>query len=1297
MGRISGRTGTASTKHLNAQRVASTIRCVWGASLKSDDVLIRDGYILQWRQAPSEKEMQRAEHMLALVGAPSGDVSLHQHEVNPVDLNKDQHVESCLIMTRGFASAWSTIATEIAHHCGLKNLYRLERMRLLTAPAPAKEADWEKLYDRLLEEKIPCSTDWEAVVLQALASADASPSPPLLSQAAGSKALDEANRKLGLGLDERKKHHLLRHYAGLKREPTDTELMTFALFHSEHCRHGIFNAGWCVAGLDMDQTLFDIIRSTTTMATGHRVLSAYNDNAAVLRGFQERTFIAPDEDYRYRHCHRRSHIVLKVETHNHPTAICPRPGAATGAGGELRDEAATGRGAAPGAGMVGYSVSVSGLSYADGGSIAPDQLSPQLASAGDIMREAPLGAAAYNNEFGRPVLCGYFRSYERNEDGFPFYGYFKPIMIAGGHGSIAETQISKQPVRTGLMLVLSGGPSFRIGLGGGTASSASAGTGDADADFASVQRGQAEMQRRCQEVINRCHEMGPMNPIISVHDVGAGGLANAVPEILDRHGAELNLKAIHVATGMNPMEIWCNESQERFILLLDHSDIDRFARLCERENAPYAVIGEVTEKDGMLRLTDGDQKTKPALELSMPWLCEPLPEPTFSIRARAGDKRLETPDVDHDPPLAEAARRILSTPTVGDKTFLITIGDRSVGGLVVRDQMVGPWQVPVADCSVTADAYESFTGVAMAVGERAPIATQDPAASVRMAIVEALTNLCPARILNLNHVALSANWMAAADTPERKAELRAGVQAAGDLCRALGIPIPVGKDSLSMRAHWEADGREHDSVSPLSLVVTAVAPVIDIRGTLTPQLQPQGDLILVDLGDKRDRLGASILQQCYPQRASVPTPDITDPDLIVRFFRTAQLLNETGYLTAWHDRSDGGLFACLCEMAFAAHMGIDVHLDDAAIRSPAAQLFSEEAGVVMQTAAGKSAEVLRQWREAGMTAYRIGTVNTDNRLRVHCQGRPLYDESIPQLRAYWSRYDYMMRTNRDDPECAAEEYRSVTGELDRGLYAQAPAPQDISIPVIGGNRPKLAVLRTQGVNGQREMAAAFDRAGFDCFDLHMTDLVRGEKTLAEYNVLAVPGGFSYGDVLGAGYGWAMSILHNERLRDVFSEFFARTHTLSFGACNGCQMLTHLRVLIPGSNGWSPVRPNRSRRFEGRLVMVEITQSNPSVLFAGMGGWRLPVPVAHGEGRMAAVPPEIACMRYTTQTYPHNPNGSDDGLTGICSADGRVTAVMPHPERAFLNWQLSWSPSSWRGANSPWMQLFRNARHWVDNN
>ncbi len=1208
----------------------------------------------------------------------------------------------------GTISPWSSKATDIARNSGLSRVRRIERGIEWTVAGALRDPAqlWRGLHDRMTEVVLERVEDAERLF------SHHAPRPlesiPLLS--GGRAALVAANTRLGLALATDEIDYLVTAFTELSRDPTDVELMMFAQANSEHCRHKIFNAEFVVDGVTQADSLFRLIRRSTEASPGG-VLSAYKDNAAVIEGPTAVRFFVDPRTNVYREQEEPVHMLLKVETHNHPTAISPFPGAATGSGGEIRDEGATGRGAKPKAGMTGFSVSNLDLP----GARRPWELSygrpGRIASPLEIMIDGPLGGAAFNNEFGRPALAGYFRSFELSVPGLSgpeVRGYHKPIMIAGGYGNIRAEHVEKGQIPPGAAVVVLGGPAMLIGLGGGAASSVAAGTSEEDLDFASVQRDNAELERRCQEVIDRCWALGHENPIVSIHDVGAGGLSNALPELVNdsRRGARFDLRAVPSdEPGMSPLELWCNEAQERYVLAIATADLPLFEAFCRRERCPFAVVGQATD-DGRLVLSDSLLGGAP-VDLPLSVILGKAPRmQRNALSASVTPIELEAAQISLD----EATTRVMLLPSVADKTFLITIGDRSVTGLVARDQMVGPWQVPVADAALTTTSYTGYTGEAMAVGERAPIACLDAAASARMAVGEALTNLASAPIAQLSDVKLSANWMAAAGWPGEDARLYEAVRAVGaELCPALGIAIPVGKDSLSMRTAWKDGETQKSVVAPLSLIVTAFAPVTDVRRALTPQLRldaGETTLVLVDLGAGKNRLGGSALCQVYGGVGSVP-PDVDDPARLKAFFQAIQEANRQGLLLAYHDRSDGGLLATLVEMAFAGNTGLSIDLSPLA-GSDLDLLFSEELGCVVQVETARLGQLRAVLEEAGLRPYThaIGRPMMSTEIAIRRDSRTLIARQRSELRALWSETSWRMQTLRDDAASAHEEQALRIDAEDPGLFS-APTfdlEEDIAAPFIArGARPRIAILREQGVNGQQEMAAAFHRAGFEAVDVHMSDLLEGRVSLREFRGLAACGGFSYGDVLGAGEGWAKSALFNARAREAFAAFLGRKDTFALGVCNGCQMMSNLKELIPGAEPWPRFVRNRSEQFEARVALVRIEQS-PSVLFRGMEGSVLPVAVSHGEGRVELERPlstleGLVAARFVdhhgrvTEHYPENPNGSPAGVTALTTPDGRVTILMPHPERVFRAVQNSWRPVGW-GEDGPWMRLFRNARVWV---
>ena len=1200
----------------------------------------------------------------------------------------------------GTISPWASKATDIAHNCGLQSVARIERGLAYHVKgdldANARQRVAALLHDRMTEMVLEQFDAAEGLF------AHTQPKPfdrvDILS--GGRAALEEANQTLGLALAEDEIDYLVQSFTELKRNPSDVELMMFAQANSEHCRHKIFNASWDIDGQAQDKSLFGMIKNTFEL---HRegVLSAYKDNAAVIEGFVAGRFFPQPSSHEYRFHEEPVHILMKVETHNHPTAIAPFPGAATGSGGEIRDEGATGRGGKPKAGLAGFTVSnlrIPGFEQPweeDNGK--PDRIVTPL----QIMLDGPLGGAAFNNEFGRPNLTGYFRTFEQTVQsprGAEIRGYHKPIMIAGGLGNIRAGHVEKAEIPVGAKLVVLGGPAMLIGLGGGAASSMATGASAEDLDFASVQRENPEMERRCQEVIDRCWAQGDKNPIRFIHDVGAGGLSNAFPELVNDGGRGGRFELRNVPNdepGMSPLEIWSNESQERYVMAVDNADFERFAALCERERCPYAVVGEATEEQ-LLVLNDQHFDNQP-VDMPLSVLLGKPPRMHRSVEREA------SPSDDFDATqtdLDEAVGRVLRLPSVASKSFLITIGDRTITGLVARDQMVGPWQVPVADCAVTATSYDVYTGEAMAMGERTPLALLDAPASGRMAVAETVTNLAAARIEKLSDIKLSANWMAAAGHPGEDARLYETVKAVGmELCPELGITVPVGKDSMSMKTRWSEEGQDKSVTSPLSLIVTGFAPVQDIRFTLTPELrsnQGQTDLILIDLGRGQNRLGGSALAQVY-NRIGAQGPDLDDAEDLKAFFAVIQGLNADGQLLAYHDRSDGGLLTTLAEMAFAGHCGLNIRLDVLADERSelAGVLFNEELGAVIQVRQGDTEAVLSQLAAAGLgdCSAVIGQPTTEQTLNFSFNDQTVLSGTRAAWQQAWAETSWRIQRLRDNPEGADQEFESIADDDNPGMHAQLSFEpnEDVAAPYINtGIRPRVAILREQGVNGQLEMAAGFTRAGFCAVDVHMSDILEGRVDLADFRGLVACGGFSYGDVLGAGEGWAKSILFNEQAREAFSAFFQRPETFALGICNGCQMLSNLRELIPGSDHWPRFVRNRSEQFEGRVAMVEI-QPSPSIFFAGMVGSRMPIAIAHGEGHaeFASSAAVDACeasnsvaVRFIdnrgrmTERYPANPNGSPRGITGLTTRDGRVTILMPHPDRNFRAVQNSWIPEDW---------------------
>lgn len=1262
----------------------------------------------------------------------------------------------------GTISPWSSKATDIAHHCGLKHVERIERGIAYTIQTdrpfrPEQQQPLQSLlHDRMTETVLRSFDDAERLFHHL------TPQPlhVIDFHSRGLQAIEEANTEMGLALSADEIEYLAHHFQQSGRNPTDVELMMFAQANSEHCRHKIFNADWIIDGNRRNRTLFEMIRHTHHQ-NPQNTLVAYADNASIIEGAKIARFY-PGENLHYLYKQEQTHLLMKVETHNHPTAISPFPGAATGVGGEIRDEGATGRGARPKAGLTGFSVSnlnipdfVQPWEYCDTNRKIIYGKPHRIASALQIMLDGPIGGAAFNNEFGRPNLAGYFRTFEEKVAG-EMRGYHKPIMLAGGIGQISAKHIRKEKFSPGALLIQLGGPGMLIGLGGGAASSMDAGTNAEALDYDSVQRGNPEMQRRAQEVIDRCWQLersGIENPILFIHDVGAGGLSNAFPELVHDagHGGRFDLRAIPVEeSGMSPMQIWSNEAQERYVLAIHPDSLTQFQEICERERCPYSVVGVATEETQLVVVDEQHASMTAPVDMALPVLLGKPPKMKRDVTHRIQPLPVfHTHEID----LKEAAYRVLRLPTVADKTFLISIGDRSVGGMTARDQMVGPWQIPVADVAVTMMGYQTYFGEAFAIGERTPVALISPAASARMAVGEAVTNISAALIQQISDIKLSANWMAAAGHPGEDAGLYDAVHAIGmELCPQLGISIPVGKDSMSMKTTWQGiDAQTGLSIdktvtAPLSLIISAFSRVGDVRRTLTPQLRTdcgETELLLIDLGQGKNRLGGSALAQVYKQ-VGHEAPDIdgqSGADRLKAFFTAIQQLNKADAILAYHDRSDGGLFVTLCEMIFAGHTGITVNLDQlcfdmlssdidgAELRSGdlngrfierlLAVLFNEELGAVIQIRSGKRSFVMNTLAEAGLQSmsFVIGSLNSVDELRLMRNNHPVLAEKRIDLQRAWSETTYRMQKLRDHSDCAQQEYDRILISDDPGLHVALSfdVEDNIAAPFIRRmrTRPAIAILREQGVNGHIEMAAAFDRAGFTAIDVHMSDIISGRISLDAFKGMAACGGFSYGDVLGAGEGWAKSILFNTQVRETFEAFFQRTDTFALGVCNGCQMMSHLHAIIPGAEHWPRFIRNYSEQFESRFVMVEV-QAGPSILFEGMSGSRLPVVIAHGEGRAdisrcsEADCEALVTLRYidnfgkVTEVYPGNPNGSPRGITGLTTPDGRFNILMPHPERVFRIAQHSWYPPEPNGSgrrtrtheDAPWIRLFRNARKWV---
>ncbi|MGS0683026.1 phosphoribosylformylglycinamidine synthase [Shewanella sp. 125m-7] len=1280
---------------LSAFRVQKLMQACESAALPVRQIYAEFIHLADLNESLNEKESQQLEKILTYgpaIEAHTPEGNLHFVTPRP-----------------GTISPWSSKATDIAHNCGLNKVKRLERGIAYYVVSDELTAEQTKaltslLHDRMVEVTLP-SFDVASVLFARTEPAKFN-SVDILGE--GRVALEQANINLGLALADDEIDYLVENFARLGRNPNDIELMMFAQANSEHCRHKIFNADWTIDGEVQPKSLFKMIKNTFEK-TPENVLSAYKDNAAVMTGSTAGRFF-PQQDGVYAYHTEPMHILMKVETHNHPTAISPYSGAATGSGGEIRDEGATGRGSKPKAGLTGFSVSnlkIPGFVQpweADYGK--PDRIVTAL----DIMTEGPLGGAAFNNEFGRPALVGYFRTYEQevnSHNGIEVRGYHKPIMLAGGLGNIREDHVQKGEITVGAKLVVLGGPAMNIGLGGGAASSMTSGQSSEDLDFASVQRENPEMERRCQEVIDRCWQMGDDNPIQFIHDVGAGGLSNAFPELVNdgERGGKFELRKVPSdEPGMSPLEIWCNESQERYVMSIAPENIELFSQICQRERAPFAVVGVATAEKELI-LSDEHFENHP-IDLPLEVLLGKAPKMSRDVvSAKANLVALNLDGIE----VQQAAHRLLRLPTIAEKTFLITIGDRTVTGLVNRDQMVGPWQVPVADCAVTAASYDSYTGEAMSIGERTPLALLDFGASARMAVAESILNIAGTDIGSFKHIKLSANWMSPAGHPGEDAGLYEAVKAIGEeLCPDLSLTIPVGKDSMSMKTAWEDNGVQKSVTSPMSLVITAFGVVQDVRNTVTPELRSdkgETELLLLDLGLGKNRLGGSCLAQVYSELGDI-APDLDNSATLKGFFETIQPMIADKSIIAYHDRSDGGLYTTLVEMAFAGRTGLNVDLS-ALKGTDVERLFNEELGAVIQVRRQDVAIISEKFAAAGVPCHKVAELNDSDTIAIFDGMREVLTETRTSLRSIWAETTYRMQALRDNPECAKEEFELKQDINDLGLTVDLrfDPSEDVAAPfILKGAAPKMAILREQGVNSHIEMAAAFDRAGFEAIDVHMSDILSGRISLEQFQGLVACGGFSYGDVLGAGEGWAKSILFNERAREQFSQFFERNDSFSLGVCNGCQMLSNLKDIIPGTELWPHFVRNRSERFEARFSLVEV-QKSPSLFFQGMEGSRMPIAVSHGEGRAefasaqalaAAEASGTIALRYVdgngqiATQYPQNPNGSPNAITALSSTDGRVTIMMPHPERVFRTVANSWHPDSW-GEDSPWMRMFRNVR------
>jgi phosphoribosylformylglycinamidine synthase len=1297
-----GRVFTGKTA-LSAFRLEKLRVALKGAAPSVQLLDTRHWYFVELREALSEANAALLSRLLGLddtAGEPAQSGKLMRMLVVP---------------RLGTISPWSSKATDIAQHCALPQVQRIERgiVYYLQGKGGKKLTEAERravlplLHDRMTESVLD---DLDGAADRIFRHGTPQPLHSVDMLKGGKAALEQANREMGLALSPDEIDYLLDNFRKLKRNPTDVELMMFAQANSEHCRHKIFNADWVIDGEKQSLSLFGMIRNTHRQNPQGTIV-AYSDNSSVIEGADIERFY-PRAGGGYSYTSELTHTLMKVETHNHPTAIAPFAGAATGAGGEIRDEGATGSGSRPKAGLTGFSVSNLQIpGFKQPWEARPYGKPGRIASPLQIMLDGPIGGAAFNNEFGRPNLAGYFRTFEQQVNG-EMRGYHKPIMLAGGLGNIKAEHTHKHALPEGALLIQLGGPGMLIGLGGGAASSMDTGANAENLDFDSVQRGNPEMQRRAQEVIDRCWQMGANNPILSIHDVGAGGVSNALPELVHGggKGGFFDLRALpNEERGMSPMQIWSNEAQERYVLAIAQERLPEFKALCERERCPFAVIGRATQEDQIV--VHDREFGNNAVEMPLPVLLGKPPKMTRSVKREK--PRLHDFDV-NSIPLDEAIVRVLRCPTVANKTFLISIGDRTVGGMTARDQMVGPWQVPVADAAVTLMGFNTYLGEAFAVGERTSLAVLDAPASARMAVGEALTNIACASIAKIGDIKLSANWMAAAGHHGEDAALFDAVRAVGmDLCPELGISIPVGKDSMSMKTSWaEGSGKEggkrKEVTAPLSLIVSAFAPCTDARKTLTPQLAADLDsvILLIDLGLGKDRLGGSVLAQVYNQVGN-SAPDVDDPRRLKIFFDLIQRFNAEGKLLAYHDRSDGGLFVALCEMAFASHIGLNVELDETS-RNCLRALFSEELGALIQVRKADLPGLLEQCYEAGMVEiHPVATLNTSGKIIIRKHGKEIYRENAIALQRIWSETSYHMQKLRDNPVCAQQEFERLLDARDPGLHTRLTydPEQSPAAPALLKTRPRIAILREQGVNGQVEMAAAFDRAGFQAVDVHMSDIIAGRVKLAEFKGVAACGGFSYGDVLGAGEGWAKSILFNPRARAEFEAFFGRDDTFALGVCNGCQMMSNLHEIIPGASNWAHFARNQSEQFEARFVMVEVQQS-PSILFEGMAGSRMPIVVAHGEGyadfgssaKLKKAQPLVS-LRYVdntgepTELYPLNPNGSPQGITGLTTPDGRFSIMMPHPERVFRAVQNSWYPREWKESGA-WLRMFQNARKWV---
>jgi len=1212
-------------------------------------------------------------------------------------LNIDNAISSVIIIPRlGTISPWSSKATDIMHLCDITQINRIERAVVyhfdekIVNHSEVLSCVMDKMTESELADIDNAHAIFDHFEPRPFSSVD------ILSQ--GKSALEKTNIELGLALSDGEIDYLVESFIKLERNPTDIELMMFAQANSEHCRHKIFNADWTIDNTEQAKSLFSMIRNTYHKHP-EGLLSVYSDNSAVMAGFDGERFYA-DKDGKYVSSNEHRAILMKVETHNHPTAIAPHPGAATGSGGEIRDEGATGQGSKPKVGLCGFSVSNLKINNATQPWEVEHGKPSQIVSALDIMIEGPIGAAAFNNEFGRPNTLGYFRSYEQQTPDGDVRGYHKPIMLAGGLGHIQEQHIKKGEIPVGSKIIVLGGPAMLIGLGGGAASSIKSGEQSEDLDFASVQRANPEMERRAQEVIDRCANLADDNPIISIHDIGAGGLSNGLPELVNDSGRGGRFELRNIPNDdkqMSPLEVWCNESQERYVLAIAPSSLDLFSDICTRERAPFAVLGEST-KEQELVLSDELFSDTP---INMPMSVLLGNPPKTSINAITQEINLNALDTSAIK-LDDAINRILQLPTVASKNFLITIGDRSVTGMVARDQFIGPWQVPVADCAISISDYVGFKGEIMSLGERTPLALCDANSAARMTIGEALTNMLSGYVEDIHDISLSANWMSASGHPGEDSKLFEAVKAVGmDLCPELGLTVPVGKDSMSMKSSWTDDGVDKSVTSPLSLIITAFSKTPDVRAQKTPLLDTDSDseLLLIDLGFDQNRMGGSCLAQVYNQIGNI-APNLDDSSLFKKFFTVINQLNKANLISAYHDRSDGGVITTILEMAFASHCGLDIETN-ASIEA----LFNEELGCVIQVSNANKSKVVAALAEAGLAdcTSTIATINDSDTINITSNGKQIYSQSRAELHTLWSSTSYEIAKLRDNPDCAQQEFDNISQTTD-GIKTDLSFDIDHSIitPYIKTNvKPKIAILREQGVNGQVEMGAAFDKAQFDAVDVHMSDILSGRISLEEFKGLVACGGFSYGDVLGAGRGWASSILYNARAKDQFETFFNREDSFALGVCNGCQMMSNLRDIVPGSQNWPSFSRNVSEQFEARFSSVKIGKSH-SIFLNDMQDSIMPIAIAHGEGKASFSGNSInnIALQYvdhqgnTTQSYPHNPNGSEQGVAGVTNDSGRVTIMMPHPERVFRAVQNSHHSKDWN-ERSPWMRMFENARAWID--